>query len=196
MEHSGMRRGIFCGKSRNQHPASAWGALRPLLKTVLGLKPVLSVSRKGADLVANGLFQTFVASVLNPFCLSSLIFVLDLAVVGTAWVNEETETSLDVEWENPLTEVDYYKLRYGPLTGQEVAEVTVPRSRDPKSRYDITGKNLHREILDAGCRSYGEGRQFTLGLRDLDSRYLGTSLLPKHDVSVPAFQDWNPRTLL
>lgn len=92
--------------------------------------------------------------------------VLDLAVVGTAWVNEETETSLDVEWENPLTEVDYYKLRYGPLTGQEVAEVTVPRSRDPKSRYDITGKSLHWEILDASCRSYGRGRQCIPGLRD------------------------------
>lgn len=143
--------------------------------------------------MANGLFQTFVASVLNPFRLPSLIFVLDLAVVGSAWVNEETETSLDVEWENPLTEVDYYKLRYGPLTGQEVAEVTVPRSRDPKSRYDITGKSLHWEILDAGYRSYGEGRQCTLGL---DSRYLGASLLPEHDVCVPVFQDWNPRTFL
>lgn len=98
--------------------------------------------------MANALFQTFVASVLNPFRLSSLIFVLDLAVVGTAWVNEETETSLDVEWENPLTEVDYYKLRYGPLTGQEVDEVTVPRSRDPKSRYDITGKST---LGDSRC---------------------------------------------
>lgn len=49
--------------------------------------------------------------------------------------------------------------------------------------------SLHWEILDAGCRSYGEGRQYTLGLRDLDSRYLGTNLLPKHDVFVPAFQD-------
>ncbi|XP_069890523.1 tenascin-N [Dipodomys merriami] len=68
-----------------------------------------------------------------------LLATTDLAVVGTAWVTEETETSLDVEWENPLTDVDYFKLQYGPLTGQEVAEVNVPKSRDPKSRYDITG---------------------------------------------------------
>lgn len=66
---------------------------------------------------------------------------LDVAVVGTAWVTEETENSLDVEWENPPTEVDYYKLQYGPLTGHEVAEVTVPKSHEPKSRYDITGKS-------------------------------------------------------
>ncbi|KAM6217716.1 tenascin-N isoform 2-T2 [Rhynchocyon petersi] len=63
----------------------------------------------------------------------------DLAVVGTAWVTDETESTLDVEWENPPTDVDYYKLQYGPLTGQEVAEVTVSKSNDPKSRYDITG---------------------------------------------------------
>ncbi|XP_077619220.1 tenascin-N [Crocuta crocuta] len=68
-----------------------------------------------------------------------LLATTDPAVLGTAWVTEETESSLDVEWENPPTEVDYYKLQYGPLTGQEVAEVTVPKSSDPKSRYDITG---------------------------------------------------------
>uniref|UniRef100_A0A2K5LBY2 Tenascin-N n=1 Tax=Cercocebus atys TaxID=9531 RepID=A0A2K5LBY2_CERAT len=67
-----------------------------------------------------------------------LLATTDLAVLGTAWVTEETEHSLDVEWENPSTEVDYYKLRYGPMTGQEVTEVTVPKSSDPKSRYDIT----------------------------------------------------------
>ncbi|OWK08313.1 hypothetical protein Celaphus_00011140 [Cervus elaphus hippelaphus] len=67
-----------------------------------------------------------------------LLATTDLAVPGTAWVTDETENSLDVEWENPPTEVDYYKLQYGPLTGHEVAEVTVPKSGDPKSQYDIT----------------------------------------------------------
>lgn len=86
-------------------------------------------------------------------------------MVGTAWVNEETETSLDVEWENPLTEVDYYKLRYGPLTGQEVTEVTVPKSRDPKSRYDITGKSLHWEIqmLTGEPKVEGDSVHWALG---------------------------------
>ena len=88
--------------------------------------------------------------VLHRFLLPSLTPALDLAVPGTAWVTDETENSLDVEWENPLTEVDYYKLQYGPLTGQEVAEVTVPKSGDPKSRYDITGKSQHW-----GCEMLG-----------------------------------------
>ena len=103
----------------------------------------------GADLVANGLLQTGGPG-LHRFLLPSLTPALDLAVPGTAWVTDETENSLDVEWENPLTEVDYYKLQYGPLTGQEVAEVTVPKSGDPKSRYDITGKSQHW-----GCEMLG-----------------------------------------
>lgn len=77
-------------------------------------------------------------------------------MLGTAWVTDETESSLDVEWENLPTEVDYYKLLYGPVTGQEVAEVTVPKSSNPKSRYDITGKSQHR---GRGCGVRGsEGR--------------------------------------
>lgn len=73
-------------------------------------------------------------------------------MLGTAWVTDETESSLDVEWENPPAEVDYYKLLYGPLTGHEVAEVTVPKSSDPKSRYDITGKSQRQ-----GCGHGGRG---------------------------------------
>lgn len=78
---------------------------------------------------------------IHHLLLPSPTSALDLAVLGTAWVTDETENSLDVEWENPQTAVDYYKLRYSPLTGQEVAEVTVPKSSDPKSRYDITGES-------------------------------------------------------
>lgn len=75
-------------------------------------------------------------------------------MLGTAWVTDETENSLHVEWENPPTKVEYYKLQYGPLTGQEVAEVTVPKSSDPKSQYDITGKSQHWgcEMFAGGCR--------------------------------------------
>lgn len=90
----------------------------------------------------------------SPFRFSLSVPVPDPAVLGTAWVTEETETSLDVEWENPLTEVDYYKLQYGPLTGHEVDEVTVPKSSEPKSRYDITGK---------GCQGAGRRLPGMLG---------------------------------
>uniref|UniRef100_A0A8B9WQU2 Tenascin-N n=1 Tax=Bos mutus grunniens TaxID=30521 RepID=A0A8B9WQU2_BOSMU len=101
-----------------------------------------------------------------------LLATTDLAVPGTAWVTDETENSLDVEWENPLTEVDYYKLQYGPLTGQEVAEVTVPKSGDPKSRYDITGLQPGTEykITVIPMRGDLEGKPILLnGRTEIDS---------------------------
>uniref|UniRef100_G1KYN5 Tenascin N n=1 Tax=Anolis carolinensis TaxID=28377 RepID=G1KYN5_ANOCA len=61
-----------------------------------------------------------------------------VSAIGTIWVTEKTENSLEVEWENPVTEVDYYKLRFSSLLGEE-KEVMVPKNNDVKSRYTITG---------------------------------------------------------
>ncbi|CAN0570854.1 unnamed protein product [Rangifer tarandus platyrhynchus] len=101
-----------------------------------------------------------------------LLATTDLAVPGTAWVTDETENSLDVEWENPPTEVDYYRLQYGPLTGHEVAEVTVPKSGDPKSQYDITGLQPGTEykITVIPMRGDLEGKPILLnGRTEIDS---------------------------
>nr|XP_034369213.1 tenascin-N isoform X2 [Arvicanthis niloticus] len=121
-----------------------------------------------------------------------LLATTDLAVVGTAWVNEETETSLDVEWENPLTEVDYYKLRYGPLTGQEVTEVTVPKSRDPKSRYDITGLQPGTEykITVVPIRGDLEGKPILLnGRTEIDGP---TNVVTNQVTEDTASVSWDP----
>lgn len=67
------------------------------------------------------------------------MFILAVSAIGHIWVTEETENSLEVEWENPAAEVDYYKLRFSSLSGEE-KEVVVPKSNDVKSRYIITGK--------------------------------------------------------
>ncbi|XP_028615669.1 tenascin-N [Grammomys surdaster] len=121
-----------------------------------------------------------------------LLATTDLAVVGTAWVNEETETSLDVEWENPLTEVDYYKLRYGPLTGQEVTEVTVPKSHDPKSRYDITGLQPGTEykITVVPIRGDLEGKPILLnGRTEIDGP---TNVVTNQVTEDTASVSWDP----
>uniref|UniRef100_A0A8D2DHM3 Tenascin-N n=1 Tax=Sciurus vulgaris TaxID=55149 RepID=A0A8D2DHM3_SCIVU len=121
-----------------------------------------------------------------------LLATTDLAVVGTAWVTEETENSLDVEWENPPTEVDYYKLQYGPLTGQEVSEVTVPRSSDPKSRYDITGLHPGTEykITVVPIRGDLEGKPILLnGRTEIDGpRNVATD----HVTEDSAVVSWDP----
>ncbi|KAL4674668.1 hypothetical protein H8959_018602 [Pygathrix nigripes] len=121
-----------------------------------------------------------------------LLATTDLAALGTAWVTEETEHSLDVEWENPSTEVDYYKLRYGPMTGQEVTEVTVPKSNDPKSRYDITGLHPGTEykITVVPMRGMLEGKPILLnGRTEIDSP---TNVVTDQVTEDTATVSWEP----
>ncbi|XP_037681223.1 tenascin-N [Choloepus didactylus] len=121
-----------------------------------------------------------------------LLATTDLDVAGTAWVTDETESSLDVEWENPPSEVDYYKLRYGPLTGQEVAEVTVPKSSDPKSRYDITGLQPGTEykIVVIPMREELEGKPILLnGRTEIDSP---TNVVTDRVTADTAAISWDP----
>ncbi|XP_042781426.1 tenascin-N [Panthera leo] len=121
-----------------------------------------------------------------------LLATTDPAVLGTAWVTEETESSLDVEWENPPTKVDYYKLQYGPLTGQEVAEVTVPRSGDPKSRYDITGLQPGTEyrITVIPMKGELEGKPILLnGRTEIDSP---TNVVTDRVTEDTAVVSWTP----
>ncbi|XP_026942055.1 tenascin-N [Sagmatias obliquidens] len=121
-----------------------------------------------------------------------LLATTDLAVFGTAWVTDETENSLHVEWENPPTKMDYYKLQYGPLTGQEVAEVTVPKSSDPKSRYDITGLQPGTEykITVVPMRGDLEGKPILLnGRTEIDSP---TNLVTDRVTEDTAMVSWNP----
>ncbi|XP_029085897.1 tenascin-N [Monodon monoceros] len=121
-----------------------------------------------------------------------LLATTDLAVLGTAWVTDETENSLHVEWENPPTKVEYYKLQYGPLTGQEVAEVTVPKSSDPKSQYDITGLQPGTEykITVVPMRGDLEGKPLLLnGRTEIDSP---TNLVTDRVTEDTAMVSWNP----
>uniref|UniRef100_A0A2K6MM68 Tenascin-N n=1 Tax=Rhinopithecus bieti TaxID=61621 RepID=A0A2K6MM68_RHIBE len=121
-----------------------------------------------------------------------LLATTDLAALGTAWVTEETEHSLDVEWENPSTEVDYYKLRYGPMTGQEITEVTVPKSNDPKSRYDITGLHPGTEykITVVPMRGMLEGKPILLnGRTEIDSP---TNVVTDRVTEDTATVSWEP----
>ncbi|XP_069645740.1 tenascin-N [Haliaeetus albicilla] len=62
-----------------------------------------------------------------------------LSALSAIWVTEEMEHSLEVEWENPPTDVDYYKLKFRSLVGMDEKQVMVPKSNDPKSRHIMTG---------------------------------------------------------
>ncbi|NWH63003.1 TENN protein, partial [Geococcyx californianus] len=62
-----------------------------------------------------------------------------LSALNAIWVMEEMEHSLEVEWENPPTAVDYYKLKFRSLVEMDEKQVIVPKSNDPKSRHIMTG---------------------------------------------------------
>ncbi|XP_035393502.1 tenascin-N [Cygnus atratus] len=62
-----------------------------------------------------------------------------LSPLSAIWMTEEMEHSLEVEWENPPTDVDYYKLKFRSLVEMDEKQVVVPKSSDPKSRHIMTG---------------------------------------------------------
>ncbi|NXN65145.1 TENN protein, partial [Himantopus himantopus] len=62
-----------------------------------------------------------------------------LSALSAIWVTEEMERSLEVEWENPPTDVDYYRLKFRSLVEMDEKQVMVPKSNDPKSRHIMTG---------------------------------------------------------
>uniref|UniRef100_A0A452I2T8 Uncharacterized protein n=1 Tax=Gopherus agassizii TaxID=38772 RepID=A0A452I2T8_9SAUR len=84
---------------------------------------------------------------------------LQARTVSATWVTEEMENSLEVEWENPPTEPDYFKLRFSSPQGQE-KEVAVPKSSDPKSRYIISGLKPGTEykIIVISVKNETEGK--------------------------------------
>lgn len=65
-----------------------------------------------------------------------------LSALNAIWVTEETEHSLEVEWENPPTDVDYYTVKFRSLVEMDEKQVVVPKSNDPKSRHIMTGEYL------------------------------------------------------
>ncbi|XP_039204471.1 tenascin-N [Crotalus tigris] len=93
-----------------------------------------------------------------------------VSATGPIWVTEETVNSLEVEWENPAAEVDYYKLRFSSLPGEE-KEVVVPKSNEVKSRYVITGlkPGTKYKITVTSVRNEVEGKPSSVhGWTDID----------------------------
>eukprot|EP00075_Anas_platyrhynchos_P029442 XP_027318695.1 tenascin-N isoform X1 [Anas platyrhynchos] len=62
-----------------------------------------------------------------------------LSAPSAIWMAEEMEHSLEVEWENPPMDVDYYKLKFRSLVEMDEKQVVVPKSSDLKSRHIMTG---------------------------------------------------------
>ncbi|NXP15739.1 TENN protein, partial [Thinocorus orbignyianus] len=95
-----------------------------------------------------------------------------LSVLNAIWVTEEMEHSLEVEWENPPTDVDYYKLKFRSLVEMDEKQVMVPKSNDPKSRHIMTGlkPGTEYEVTIIPVKDNTEGKPSSVsGRTGLDS---------------------------
>ncbi|KFO75604.1 Tenascin-N, partial [Cuculus canorus] len=95
-----------------------------------------------------------------------------LSALDAIWVTEEMEHSLEVEWENPPTDVDYYKLKFRSLVEMDEKQVIVPKSNDPKSRHFVTGlkPGTEYEVTVIPVKDNAEGKPSSVtGRTGLDS---------------------------
>lgn len=70
----------------------------------------------------------------------SLLFFPVWSAVNAICVTEEMQYSPEVEWENPPTDMHYYKLKFRSVLEIDEKHVMVAKSNDPKSRYILSGK--------------------------------------------------------
>uniref|UniRef100_A0A8C9EIP5 Tenascin N n=1 Tax=Pavo cristatus TaxID=9049 RepID=A0A8C9EIP5_PAVCR len=94
------------------------------------------------------------------------------SALSAIWVMEEMEYSLEVEWENPPTDVDYYKLKFRSLVDMDEKQVMVPKSSDPKSRHIMTGlkPGMEYEVTVIPVKDDTEGKPSSVsGRTGIDS---------------------------
>lgn len=77
----------------------------------------------------------------------------DLSGVEGVRVLGQTEESIQVDWQNPETEVDYFKLRHASPDGQEEME-NVAMSQEARTMHTIIGKLLSEEDTHALTLTY------------------------------------------
>ncbi|KAK2822391.1 hypothetical protein Q5P01_022456 [Channa striata] len=62
----------------------------------------------------------------------------DVSAVDDIQVLGQTEVTIQVDWKNPVTEVDYFRLRHSDPTGQK-EELNVLKSQEARTKYTIVG---------------------------------------------------------
>lgn len=79
---------------------------------------------------------------VSPRCPTLLSFP-DVSAVDDIRVLGQTEFTIQVDWKNPLAQVDHFRLRHTDPAGQE-EELNVQRSQEARTKYTIVGKWFNR----------------------------------------------------
>ncbi|KAG8447667.1 hypothetical protein GDO86_014975 [Hymenochirus boettgeri] len=66
-------------------------------------------------------------------------FTTDLDTPKNLRKVSQTDSSITLEWKNTQANVDYYRIKYAPLSGGDHEEITVPRSKEATTKATLTG---------------------------------------------------------
>lgn len=81
-----------------------------------------------------------VADVDSVPCLyPMLVSISDVSAIEDIQVLGKTQMSIEVDWENPPAEVDYFRLTHTDPEGQE-EELNVQPSQEARTKHTIVGK--------------------------------------------------------
>ncbi|XP_068104211.1 tenascin isoform X3 [Hyperolius riggenbachi] len=66
-------------------------------------------------------------------------FTTDLDTPKNLKKLSQTDTTITLEWKNTLANVDFYRIKFAPLSGGDHEEITVPRSKQATTKATLTG---------------------------------------------------------
>lgn len=70
----------------------------------------------------------------------TLVPISDVSAIEDIQVLGKTQMSIEVDWENPAAEVDYFRLTHTDPTGLE-EELNVQPSQEARTKHTIVGKS-------------------------------------------------------
>ncbi|KAM6918759.1 tenascin-N isoform 1-T2 [Xenentodon cancila] len=95
----------------------------------------------------------------------------DVAAIDDMRVLGQTEVSIQVDWKNPLAEVDYFRLTHTDPSGQE-EELNVRSSQEARTKHTIIGlyPGTEYQISVQAMKGNTEGKaSFATGVTDIDA---------------------------
>ncbi|XP_071981162.1 tenascin isoform X3 [Engystomops pustulosus] len=84
---------------------------------------VILISRRG-EMTSSPISETFTTDLDTPKNLRKVA---------------QTDSTITLEWKNTLANIDFYRIKFAPLSGGDHEEITVPRSNQATTKATLTG---------------------------------------------------------
>ncbi|XP_075040808.1 tenascin isoform X2 [Mixophyes fleayi] len=84
---------------------------------------VILISRRG-EMTSSPVSETFTTDLDTPKNLRKV---------------SHTDNSITLDWKNTLAKIDYYRIKFAPLSGGDHEEITIPRSNQATTKVTLTG---------------------------------------------------------